>query len=68
MRLPHYPFEKAWCALYEPGEEFKLVEKALVEAVTRLQSLVSNQDAAGFARLMRRGQAYLQDRAAARQT
>ncbi|QRO01006.1 acyltransferase domain-containing protein [Archangium violaceum] len=29
VRLPHYPFEKAWCALYEPGEEFKLVEKAL---------------------------------------
>ncbi|HWN06452.1 MAG TPA: prephenate dehydrogenase/arogenate dehydrogenase family protein [Steroidobacteraceae bacterium] len=41
---------------------------ALVEAVTRLQSLVVNQDAAGFARLMRRGQTYLQDRAAARQT
>jgi len=41
---------------------------ALVEAVTRLQSLVANQDAAGFARLMRRGQSYLQDRAAARQT
>ena len=41
---------------------------ALVEAVTRLQSLVVNQDAAGFARLMRRGQSYLQDRAAARQT
>ena len=41
---------------------------ALVEAVTRLQSLVANQDAAGFAQLMRRGQAYLQDRAAARQT
>ena len=41
---------------------------ALVEAVTRLQTLVANQDAAGFARLMRRGQAYLQDRAAARQT
>ncbi len=39
---------------------------ALVEAVTRLQALVANQDAAGFARLMRRGQAYLQDRAAAR--
>ena len=41
---------------------------ALVEAVTRLQALVASQDAAGFARLMRRGQAYLQDRAAARQT
>lgn len=41
---------------------------ALVEAVTRLQSMVASQDAAGFARLMRRGQAYLQDRAAARQT
>jgi chorismate mutase/prephenate dehydrogenase len=41
---------------------------ALVDAVTRLQSLVATQDAAGFARLMRRGQAYLQDRAAARQT
>jgi chorismate mutase/prephenate dehydrogenase len=41
---------------------------ALVEAVTRLQTLVANQDAAGFARLMRRGQSYLQDRAAARQT
>jgi len=41
---------------------------ALVEAVTRLQSLVANQDAAGFTRLMRQGQAYLQDRAAARQT
>jgi chorismate mutase/prephenate dehydrogenase len=41
---------------------------SLVEAVTRLQALVANQDAAGFARLMRRGQTYLQDRAAARQT
>jgi chorismate mutase/prephenate dehydrogenase len=41
---------------------------ALVEAVTRLQALVANQDAAGFARLMKRGQSYLQDRAAARQT
>ena len=41
---------------------------SLVEAVTRLQALVANQDAAGFARLMRRGQSYLQDRAAARQT
>ena len=41
---------------------------ALVEAVTRVQSLVASQDAAGFARLMRRGQSYLQDRAAARQT
>jgi acyl transferase domain-containing protein len=29
VRLPHYPFEKAWCALYQPGEEYKLVEKAL---------------------------------------
>ncbi len=42
--------------------------KALADAVGRLQALVANQDAAGFARLMRRGQAYLQDRAAARQT
>ena len=41
---------------------------ALVEAVTRLQAMVANQDAAGFTRLMRRGQTYLQDRAAARQT
>jgi chorismate mutase / prephenate dehydrogenase len=41
---------------------------ALVEAASRLQSLVASQDAAGFARLMRRGQAYLQDRAATRQT
>jgi chorismate mutase/prephenate dehydrogenase len=41
---------------------------ALVEAVTRVQSLVASQDAAGFARLMRRGQSYLQDRAAARHT
>jgi chorismate mutase/prephenate dehydrogenase len=41
---------------------------SLVEAVTRLQALVANQDAAGFARLMRRGQSYLQDRAAVRQT
>ncbi len=41
---------------------------ALVDAVTRLQALVANQDAAGFARLMRRGQSYLQDRAASRQT
>jgi chorismate mutase/prephenate dehydrogenase len=40
---------------------------ALVDAVTRLQALVAGQDAAGFARLMRRGQSYLQDRAAARQ-
>jgi hypothetical protein len=30
--------------------------------------MVANQDAAGFTRLMRRGQTYLQDRAAARQT
>jgi acyl transferase domain-containing protein len=29
VRLPPYPFEKVWCALYQPGEEFKLVEKAL---------------------------------------
>ncbi len=41
---------------------------ALAEAVGRLQALVKDQDAAGFARLMRRGQSYLQDRAAARQT
>ncbi len=41
---------------------------SLVEAVTRLQAVVASQDAAGFARLMRRGQSYLQDRAAARQT
>jgi chorismate mutase/prephenate dehydrogenase len=41
---------------------------ALAEAVSRLQALVASQDAAGFARLMRRGQAYLQDRAAARRT
>lgn len=41
---------------------------ALAGAVQRLQELVSSQDAAGFARLMRRGQAYLQDRAASRQT
>ncbi len=41
---------------------------ALADAVGRLQAMVADQDAAGFARLMRRGQAYLQDRAAARQT
>lgn len=41
---------------------------ALADAVGRLQAMVAGQDAAGFARLMRRGQAYLQDRAAARQT
>jgi chorismate mutase/prephenate dehydrogenase len=41
---------------------------ALADAVGRLQELVAGQDAAGFARLMRRGQAYLQDRASARQT
>jgi chorismate mutase/prephenate dehydrogenase len=41
---------------------------ALADAVLRLQALVANQDAAGFARLMRRGQTYLQDRATARQT
>jgi chorismate mutase/prephenate dehydrogenase len=41
---------------------------ALADAVGRLQAMVSGQDAAGFARLMRRGQVYLQDRAAARQT
>ncbi|MEQ1503481.1 MAG: beta-ketoacyl synthase N-terminal-like domain-containing protein [Myxococcota bacterium] len=29
VRLPPYPFEKAWCALYAPGEEYRLVEKAL---------------------------------------
>jgi len=40
---------------------------ALANAVGRLQALVAGQDAAGFTRLMRRGQAYLQDRAAARQ-
>jgi chorismate mutase/prephenate dehydrogenase len=41
---------------------------ALADAVGRLRTLVADQDAAGFARLMRRGQSYLQDRAAARQT
>ncbi len=41
---------------------------ALADAVGRLQAMVAGQDAAGFARLMRKGQAYLQDRAAARQT
>lgn len=41
---------------------------ALAEAVARVRAVVESQDAAGFARLMRRGQAYLQDRAAARQT
>jgi chorismate mutase/prephenate dehydrogenase len=41
---------------------------ALAEAVGRLQALIADQDAAAFTRLMRRGQAYLQDRAAARQT
>jgi chorismate mutase/prephenate dehydrogenase len=41
---------------------------ALAEAVSKLQTLVADQDAAGFARLMRRGQAYLQGRASARQT
>jgi chorismate mutase/prephenate dehydrogenase len=41
---------------------------ALADAVARLQALVAGKDAAGFSRLMRRGQAYLQDRAAARQT
>ncbi|MEX1995053.1 MAG: prephenate dehydrogenase/arogenate dehydrogenase family protein [Steroidobacteraceae bacterium] len=41
---------------------------ALADAVIRLQALVANQDAAGFARLMRRGQSYLQDRATARRT
>jgi chorismate mutase / prephenate dehydrogenase len=39
---------------------------ALADAVARLQALVASQDAAGFARLMRRGQSYLQDRAAVR--
>ena len=29
VHLPHYPFAKVWCALYEPGEEFKLVQQAL---------------------------------------
>src|SRR5688572_8766654 len=42
--------------------------EALAKAVERLRTAVISQDAAGFARLMRRGQAYLQDRAAARQT
>lgn len=41
---------------------------ALAAAVARLQTLVAGQDAAGFARLMRQGQAYLEDRAAARRT
>ncbi len=41
---------------------------ALADAVGRLQAMVAGQDAGGFARLMRQGQAYLQDRAAARQT
>ncbi|MGQ0429848.1 MAG: prephenate dehydrogenase/arogenate dehydrogenase family protein [Gammaproteobacteria bacterium] len=41
---------------------------ALTDAVGRLRDLVGRQDAAGFAQLMRQGQAYLQDRAAARQT
>jgi chorismate mutase/prephenate dehydrogenase len=41
---------------------------ALAEAVAQLQAVVAKQDAAGFARLMGRGQAYLQVRAAARQT
>ena len=41
---------------------------ALADAVGRLQAMVAGQDAAGFTRLMRRGQAYLQDRAAARRT
>ena len=40
---------------------------ALADAVARLQALVADRDAAGFARLMRRGQAYLQDRASVRQ-
>ncbi len=42
--------------------------KALADAVLRLQAMVADQDAAGFAKLMRRGQAYLLDRAAARQS
>ncbi|MEZ4236683.1 MAG: beta-ketoacyl synthase N-terminal-like domain-containing protein [Myxococcota bacterium] len=29
VALPGYPFEKAWCALYAPGEELALVKKAL---------------------------------------
>jgi chorismate mutase/prephenate dehydrogenase len=41
---------------------------ALADAVAQLQAVVAKQDAAGFARLMGRGQAYLQVRAAARQT
>jgi chorismate mutase/prephenate dehydrogenase len=41
---------------------------ALADAIGRLQAMVAGQDAAGFTRLMQRGQAYLQDRAAARQT
>lgn len=39
---------------------------ALAASVAQLQALVAGQDAAGFARLMRHGQAYLEDRAAAR--
>jgi chorismate mutase/prephenate dehydrogenase len=41
---------------------------ALADAIGRLQAMVAGQDAAGFTRLIQRGQAYLQDRAAARQT
>jgi chorismate mutase/prephenate dehydrogenase len=41
---------------------------ALADAIGRLQAMVAGQDAAGFTRLMQRGQAYLQDRAAVRQT
>jgi hypothetical protein len=29
VRLPHYPFDKVWCALYAPGEEYALVQRAL---------------------------------------
>jgi chorismate mutase/prephenate dehydrogenase len=41
---------------------------ALAASVGQLQALVAAEDAAGFSRLMRHGQAYLQDRAAARRT
>lgn len=29
VRLPSYPFERVWCALYAPGDEYALVQKAL---------------------------------------
>jgi acyl transferase domain-containing protein len=29
LRLPTYPFEREWCALYAPGEEYRLVQRAL---------------------------------------